>query len=267
MLALLADAATHGLDPADYDAERLAPRADDLAREGGGDAATLAALDRQLTAAMSATSATCMTAAIAPDQLPRGYVDRPSAAPSTPRPRCAPPSPTAVSAKRSRAAAPHFAQYERLREALGALPQARRSPGVEFVAAGAAGGAARQPAEAGGGPTVRRASPLLRERLVALGDLPPTTPLPARYDEALADGVRAFQQRHGLTTDGVIGKATLAQLQVPPAARVRQIELMLERLRWTPLMQGPRMVVINIPEFVLRAYEVAGRAASSCARR
>jgi murein L,D-transpeptidase YcbB/YkuD len=43
---------------------------------------------------------------------------------------------------------------------------------------------------------------------------------------------------------------------VTPAARARQIELALERLRWTPLMQGPRMVVINIPEFVLRAYEV-----------
>ncbi len=71
-------------------------------------------------------------------------------------------------------------------------------------------------------------------------------------------GVRAFQQRHGLAADGVLGKATLAQLQVPPAARVRQLELMLERLRWTPLMQGPRMVVINIPEFMLRAYEVRG---------
>jgi L,D-transpeptidase YcbB len=47
-------------------------------------------------------------------------------------------------------------------------------------------------------------------------------------------------------------------LNVPPAARVRQIELMLERLRWTPLMLGPRMIVINIPEFVLRAYEVQG---------
>jgi L,D-transpeptidase YcbB len=43
---------------------------------------------------------------------------------------------------------------------------------------------------------------------------------------------------------------------VTPAARVRQIELTLERLRWTPLLQGPRMIVINIPEFVLRAYEV-----------
>jgi len=48
----------------------------------------------------------------------------------------------------------------------------------------------------------------------------------------------------------------LAALQVSPAARVRQIELTLERLRWTPLLQAPRMIVINIPEFVLRAYEV-----------
>ena len=80
-----------------------------------------------------------------------------------------------------------------------------------------------------------------------------------RYDGALVDAVRAFQQRHGLAADGVVGKATLAQLQVPPAARVRQIELALERLRWTPLLQGPRMIVINIPEFVLRAYEVRRR--------
>jgi murein L,D-transpeptidase YcbB/YkuD len=34
----------------------------------------------------------------------------------------------------------------------------------------------------------------------------------------------------------------------------------MERLRWTPLLEGPRMVVINIPEFVLRAYEVDGDA-------
>ena len=68
--------------------------------------------------------------------------------------------------------------------------------------------------------------------------------------------MRAFQRRHGLADDGVIGPATLAALQVTPAQRARQVELTLERLRWTPLLQAPRMVVINIPEFVLRAYEV-----------
>jgi murein L,D-transpeptidase YcbB/YkuD len=33
--------------------------------------------------------------------------------------------------------------------------------------------------------------------------------------------------------------------------------LTLERLRWTPLLQGRRMIVVNVPEFVLRAYEVS----------
>ena len=32
----------------------------------------------------------------------------------------------------------------------------------------------------------------------------------------------------------------------------------MERLRWTPLLQGRRMVVVNVPEFVLRAYDVEG---------
>jgi L,D-transpeptidase YcbB len=98
--------------------------------------------------------------------------------------------------------------------------------------------------------------PMLAQRLTALGDLAPGLPVPGRYEGALVDATRSFQRRHGLVDDGVIGKSTLAQLQVPPAARARQIELALERLRWTPLMQGPRMIVINIPEFVLRAYEV-----------
>jgi murein L,D-transpeptidase YcbB/YkuD len=64
----------------------------------------------------------------------------------------------------------------------------------------------------------------------------------------------------------VLGRATWAALQVSPAQRVRQIELTLERLRWTPLLQGPRMIVINVPEYVLRAYEVEA-AASACSRR
>ncbi|MBK5206663.1 MAG: L,D-transpeptidase family protein, partial [Polaromonas sp.] len=99
---------------------------------------------------------------------------------------------------------------------------------------------------------------MLAQRLAALGDLATDAPTLTRYEGSLVDAVKAFQQRHGLAADGVIGKATMAQLQVTPAARVRQIELMLERLRWTPLMQGPRMIVINIPEFVLSAYEVQG---------
>lgn len=61
-----------------------------------------------------------------------------------------------------------------------------------------------------------------RQRLAELGDLAPDTLTPARYKGLLVNAVQAFQLRHGLATDGVIGKATLAQLQVTPASRVRQ---------------------------------------------
>ena len=74
---------------------------------------------------------------------------------------------------------------------------------------------------------------LLTRRLLLLGDLPAGTTPPARYEGQLVEGVKAFQARHGLTTDGVIGKGTLEQLNVAPETRVRQLELAIERLRST----------------------------------
>jgi murein L,D-transpeptidase YcbB/YkuD len=98
----------------------------------------------------------------------------------------------------------------------------------------------------------------LVQRLVTLGDLPLGSTVPASYDDALTHGVQSFQERHGLQADGVLGAQTLAALNTPPAERVTQMALTLERLRWTPLLHAPRMIVVNIPEFTLRAYEVQG---------
>lgn len=98
----------------------------------------------------------------------------------------------------------------------------------------------------------------LARRLQVLGDLPDGETLYEVYDDTLAEAVRRFQERHGLDDDGVLGPQTLAQINVSPAERARQIELTLERLRWTPLLHARRMIVVNLPEFVLRAYEVEG---------
>lgn len=100
--------------------------------------------------------------------------------------------------------------------------------------------------------------PALAARLAALGDMAPQASPSSRYDGAVVEGVKAFQVRHGIAPDGVLGQDTLARLEVPPAARVRQIGLNLERLRWTPLLQASRMIFVNVPEFVLRAYSVEG---------
>jgi murein L,D-transpeptidase YcbB/YkuD len=74
-----------------------------------------------------------------------------------------------------------------------------------------------------------------------------------RYEGALVDAVKHFQSRHGLDADGVIGKTTFAQLATPASKRVEQIELAIERWRWMPAQFDGPTILVNIPEFTLRA--------------
>ncbi len=96
--------------------------------------------------------------------------------------------------------------------------------------------------------------PALRRLLLALGDLAEAKPGTAdseTYDSELAGAMKSFQRRHGLATDGVIGKGTLARLNTPLADRVKQIQLGLERLRWLPEDIKGLYLVVNIPSFQL----------------
>jgi murein L,D-transpeptidase YcbB/YkuD len=101
-------------------------------------------------------------------------------------------------------------------------------------------------------PGLARLARLLR----LVGDLPPATAEPAvppRYEDALVDAVKRFQRRHGLEEDGRIGAATVKQLNVPLTERVRQLKLTLERWRWLPTEFSSPPLVVNIPDFRLRA--------------
>jgi len=86
----------------------------------------------------------------------------------------------------------------------------------------------------------------LRRRLVFLEDLEPGHDGGNVFGEALVDAVKRFQSRHGLETDGVVGKNTRAALEVPLSERVEQIELNLERWRWLPRDPGRRYIIVNI---------------------
>jgi murein L,D-transpeptidase YcbB/YkuD len=99
----------------------------------------------------------------------------------------------------------------------------------------------------------------LRARLTVFGDLaadaprvsaPDGTPL---YEGALVDAVKRFQARHVLDADGVVGAGTIEALNVPLAARVRQLELAMERGRWLPRLDDRPMIFVNIPIFRLWA--------------
>ena len=247
-VALLADAASHGLAPQDYGVDALQRELALAAQGPAPEPQVQSGLDDALSAAMQRFLADLHVGRVDPRQIharfdvPRGEpfdsVAVLQAALAAQR------LPQAV-----REAAPRLPLYERLRETLAQYRTLDAHP------------AWAQPRPALPGRKLEPRQPydglaLLAWRLQALGDLPAQVQVPARYEGPLVDAVKAFQRRHGLTDDGVIGRATLAALDVTPAQRVRQIELTLERLRWTPLQQGERMIVINVPEFVLRAYEV-----------
>jgi murein L,D-transpeptidase YcbB/YkuD len=78
---------------------------------------------------------------------------------------------------------------------------------------------------------------------------------PQLYDGAVVEGVKRFQRRHGLDDDGRLGIATVKQLNVPLSDRVRQLQLTLERWRWLPTEFSAPPIVVNIPDFRLRAVD------------
>lgn len=74
------------------------------------------------------------------------------------------------------------------------------------------------------------------------------------YSQDLADAVKHYQGRHGLTPDGKLGQPTVDSMNVPMDVRVQELALSLERWRWLdgPYMQ-PRLLE-NLAEFQVRAY-------------
>jgi L,D-transpeptidase YcbB len=89
--------------------------------------------------------------------------------------------------------------------------------------------------------------------LTRTGDLTPGMPV--------EDAVKHFQMRHGLDATGVLDRKTVAALNVPIAQRVKQIEWALERWRWAPMEFSAPPIIVNVPEFRLRAWDDGGKTA------
>ncbi len=242
----IGDGAALGLDPAGFDAGRLAEAARGVAAPGAP-ARDRAVLDVALTVEwMRFLSAVHGGRVEAPragrgPELPARVLDRPRLVRET----RAGGNPAAVVA----AIEPRHPGYARLKTALArhrALAAGPALPDVPLPATKVEPGASWS------------GIPPLRARLLVLGDLPADASLPASpdlYDPALVAAVRRFQERHALVEDGIVGRRTVTAVNVPPSGRVRQIELALERWRWLP-DPGPRVVVVEIPRAELWAVDV-----------
>jgi len=242
-VASLSKAGIHGLDPADYDAGRLAAHLDSIGGDRRHDGADLALIDAAISVGFLRYLSDLHIGRVNPENLHFGFnVEQKkldlAAIVTTAIER------NEVSETVARVE-PGFPQYARMKRILAdyralALLNLPRVPEVDVV----------HPDDSYAG------TDELRAVLIVLGDLPAGTPSTGMiYDSVLAAGVEHFQARHGLEVDGIIGQGTFTELNTPLPHRVDQIVLALERLRWMPDVTNEPLIVVNIPAFELWALD------------
>lgn len=95
----------------------------------------------------------------------------------------------------------------------------------------------------------------LRKRLMVSGDLPQSAGLSQSFDSYVDAAVKRFQARHGLPSDGVLGKYSYAAMNVGVQVRLGQLQTNLGRLRERVGTLGDRYVLVNIPAMQVEAVE------------
>ena len=93
----------------------------------------------------------------------------------------------------------------------------------------------------------------IKQRLIYWHDMKQVDTLTNVYDKETQDAVKAFQSRHGLNPDGVIGKGTVLALNFTKDQRIEQVIANLERWRWYANDFGKNYLLINIPDYTLLA--------------
>ncbi len=73
------------------------------------------------------------------------------------------------------------------------------------------------------------------------------------YDEDLEVAVIAFQKASGLEFDGIVGPATLEELNTTHVGWIDRIDANLERLRWLPRDTPIKYIKVNTADFSLKA--------------
>jgi murein L,D-transpeptidase YcbB/YkuD len=236
-VVLLQEAATHGLSPAEYDADGLAAR---VRSANPNDAALDVALTRSMLQYMADL------------RVGRVRSEYHSALPDPRLTAFDPVEQLRVAVEQNTLAAavakaePHIALYKYMKSSLAHYRELAKGTPITLPAI-----AKGDKVEVG---AAYPSAPALRALLQLVGDEPGAAPAADdHYTAELAAAVKRFQARHGLLDDGVLGRDTVAAMNVPLSERVRQLELTLERLRWLPDFSNGPIIAVNLPAFRLWA--------------
>lgn len=98
---------------------------------------------------------------------------------------------------------------------------------------------------------------ILRERLALSGDLREESGYSSSesFDYYLEKAVKRFQASNGLTPTGIVDKRTIAALNVPAQARLRQLQTNLSRIAELSRSAGKKYLMVNIPAAQIEAVE------------
>ena len=99
------------------------------------------------------------------------------------------------------------------------------------------------------------AIPALRRHLVMTEDLAPGGPEGDQLDPGLVTALKRYQARHNLPETGLLGRQTLAALNVPASVRQRQLAASANRLIGSSFPFGDRYVAVNIPSAAVEAVD------------
>jgi L,D-transpeptidase YcbB len=95
---------------------------------------------------------------------------------------------------------------------------------------------------------------LIKKRLHVTGELAANDTL-AVFNQALDSAVKMAQATYGYKPDGVITSDLVKELNVPAEARLQQILINMQRMHWIPAEPEGKLIVVNIPEFMLHVKE------------
>lgn len=103
-------------------------------------------------------------------------------------------------------------------------------------------------------PTLKKDS--INSQLLTIKTLKMKQYLPSELVDSLTliNALKKFQKDHALEEDGKIGKQTVDALNETNLHKCQRASLVLEKLRWK-MNDYKRLVLINIPEYVLRFYD------------